>query len=260
MEVLPMGILDNKVAIVTGAGQGVGKGVARALAKEGAAIVVLDLDGEKAASTAREIAQLGAKSLDVTCDIRDREQVNRAVENIVSTFGTVDILVNVAQAWGRFVPLQEKTSDEMVLGFESGPLGTWHLMVACYPVLKDKNGYNGKIINFGSGAGFNNMPFHGEYSAAKEAIRALSRTAAVEWGKNRINTNVICPAALTPGMEAWKRDAPSEFEAMVARFPLRRIGDPEKDIGRVAVFLSGPDSDYITGCTIMVDGGNDMLH
>ena len=186
---------------MTGAGQGIGKGVARALAKEGAAIAVLDLDGENAGSTAREIAQLGAKSLGLACDIRDRNQVNRAAGNVVSEFGTVDILANVAQAWGRFVPLQEKTSQEMALGYESGPLGTWHLMVACYPFLKDKNGYNGKIINFGSGAGFNNMPFHGEYSAAKEAIRALTRTAAVEWGENRINTNVICPAAMTPG---WK--------------------------------------------------------
>jgi NAD(P)-dependent dehydrogenase (short-subunit alcohol dehydrogenase family) len=255
-----MGILDKKVAIVTGAGQGIGKGVVRALAKEGATIAILDLDGEKAVATASELAQLGAKSLGLHCDIRKREQVNKAVATVVSKFGTVDILVNVAQAWGRFVPLQEKTDEEMAVGYESGPLGTWHLMVACYPYLKDKNGYNGKIINFGSGAGFNNMPYHGEYSAAKESIRALSRTAGVEWGANRINVNVICPAALTPGMEAWKRDAPSEFESMVARFPLRRIGDPEKDIGRVVVFLSGPDSDYVTGCTIMADGGNDMRH
>ena len=128
------------------------------------------------------------------------------------------------------------------------------------PFPKDKNGYNGKIINFGSGAGFNNMPFHGEYSAAKEAIRALTRTAAVEWGENRINTNVICPRTMTPGMEAWKRDAPSEFEAMVAGPLCVDWAILEKDVGRVAVFLSGPDSNYITGCTIMVDGGNDMLH
>ncbi len=255
-----MGILDGKVAIVTGSGQGIGRGIAHALAREGAAIGVMDINNDNAASTASAIVDLRAKSLAIHCDVRDREQVNKAVAIIAGEFGTVDILVNVAQAWGRFVPLQQKTDEEMKLGWESGPLGTWHCMVACYPYLKDKDGYNGKIINFGSGAGFNSMPFHGEYSAAKEAIRTLTRTAAKEWGRNRINANVICPCAMTAGMEAWKLDKPSEFELMLSNIPLGRVGDPEKDIGRVVVFLAGPDSDYVTGCTIVADGGGDMLH
>lgn len=125
-------------------------------------------------------------------------------------------------------------------------------MQACFPYLKETTG---SVINFASGAGIDGMPLQASYAAAKEAIRAISRTTANEWGPYQINVNCISPIAESPGVAAWKERMPEEYEAMVQRIPLRRLGDCEKDIGRVAVFLASDDAAYITGQTIMVDGG-----
>ena len=129
-------------------------------------------------------------------------------------------------------------------------------MQAALPYLKETKG---KIINFASGAGINGNPTHTSYAAAKEAIRAISRVAADEFGKYGINVNLISPIANSPGVQQWREAAPDHYNAMVAKIPLGRLGDPESDIGRVAVFLASEDSDYITGQTIMVDGGTIKL-
>ena len=113
----------------------------------------------------------------------------------------------------------------------------------------------GSIINFGSGAGTQGLPGEGPYAAAKEAIRGLTRVAANEWGPEGIRVNVICPFANSPGMVAWSKMDPKGYEATIGRIPLRRAGDCEMDIGGVAVFLASDESAYVTGQTMMVDGG-----
>lgn len=117
----------------------------------------------------------------------------------------------------------------------------------------------GKIINFASGAGINGDVNQASYAAAKEAIRAISRVAANEFGPFGINVNIISPIANSPGIQKWAKEQPESYEAMLAKIPLRRLGELESDIGRVAVFLASEDSDYITGQTIMVDGGATKL-
>lgn len=129
-------------------------------------------------------------------------------------------------------------------------------MQAAYPELKKTKG---KVINFASGAGIDGQVTQTSYAAAKEAIRGVSRVAANEWGPEGINVNLISPIALTPGVEQWRENAPELYEAMLNKIPLRRLGDPEQDIGRVAVFLASGDADYITGQTFMVDGGSIKL-
>ena len=128
-------------------------------------------------------------------------------------------------------------------------------MKAVFPSMKDRGG---KIINFGSSLGQIGGEGTAAYNATKEAIRALSRTAAREWGKYKINVNVICPAVSTDAMRGYLDAHPEQAEAMLAQVPLRRWGDAVKDAGGLAVFLASGDSDYLTGMTFQLDGGATM--
>jgi len=247
-----MGILNNKIAIITGAGQGVGRGIALAMSKEGASIVIAEQNKDTAEQTADEIKALGGQVLAVPCNVRNRDEVDAAVAATIKEFGTVDILVNNAQVTRPLVPFEDTTDDDMALACESGLMGTFYFMQACFPYFKE---HGGKVINFGSGAGTEGAVGFSAYAASKEAIRGISRVAAHEWGKYNINVNVICPNANSPGQTYWMENFPEEAKASLANHPMGRVGDCENDIGRAAVFLASPDSDYISAQTIMVDGG-----
>jgi len=254
--VLPAGKLDGKTAIVSGGGQGIGRGVAVALAREGAAVVIAEIDPDTCLRTVEEIKAIGGRALAVTCDVRSREEVQAAVAAAVREFGTVDILVNNAQAMRNNVLFEDTTDDDMALALESGLLGTFYFMQTCFPYLKE---HGGKIINLGSAAGLHGAPGWTAYAAAKEGIRALTRVAAHEWGCYKINVNAICPLADSPNMQAWAQASPDAMTSMLATIPLAHLGDCETDIGRAVVFLASSDSDYITAHTMMVDGGQTVL-
>jgi NAD(P)-dependent dehydrogenase (short-subunit alcohol dehydrogenase family) len=251
-----MGKLDNKVAIVTGAGQGIGRGTALALAGEGAAVVIVDMKKENCIRTVNEIKLLGGRALATHCDVSRRDQVNAAVAAAAKEFGTVDILVNVAQAMRNDVLFQDTTDEDMTLALGSGLMGTFYFMQECFPYMKE---HGGKIINFGSAAGLEGHSGWTAYAASKEGIRALTRVACHEWGQYKINVNAICPLASSPHMLEWGAANPGMLDLIAAMTPLRRLGDCEKDIGQAVVFLASSDSDYITGQTLMVDGGQTML-
>ena len=251
-----MGKLDGKAAIVTGAGQGIGRGVALALAKEGASVVAADIQEAACLRTVNEIKTIGASALPVTCDVSQRDQVKAVVAAAVKEFGTVNILVNVAQAMRKDVLFQDTTDEDMALALGSGLMGTFYFMQECFPYLKQ---HGGKIINFGSAAGLEGHRGWAAYAAAKEGIRALTRVACHEWARYKINVNAVCPLASSPNIEEWSKTNPEMLKHLLAAVPLRRFGDCENDIGRAVVFLSCSDSDYITGQTLMVDGGQAML-
>jgi NAD(P)-dependent dehydrogenase (short-subunit alcohol dehydrogenase family) len=247
--------LKGKVAIVTGAGQGVGQGIAFALSAEGSAVVVAGRTESKLHDTCEEIEKRGGKAFPVACDVREKEQIEACVAKTVREYGTVDILVNNAQMvpLGTLLEVQE---EDFIAGFDSGPLATLRLMKACYPYLKG----GGNIVNFGTSASIRWDPIgYGAYAAVKEATRSLTRAAACEWGPDGIRVNAIIPLALSPGMDGWVKARPEEAEAFLKMVPLGRIGDCEIDIGRAVVFLVGPDSGYITGATIPLDGGQSFL-
>ena len=252
-----MNILEGKVAIVTGAGRGIGRGEAIALAKEGARVVVLSRTYEDVATTAKLVEQASGQALPLVCDVQDRSQVAAAVAATVEAFGTVDILVNNAQVIYPGHPLEDWTEEEMRVSYESGLLGSWSFMVECFPYLKRRGG---RVINTCSPTGHGVLPRFVGYAAAKEAIRALTRTAAREWGQYRINVNVISPAVWSD--TALKFYSTDEARAAVLKemgVVLPELGDAEQDIGRAVVFLSGPDSRTMTGCTLSLDGGCAML-
>ncbi|WP_144513709.1 SDR family NAD(P)-dependent oxidoreductase [Bacillus sp. FJAT-22090] len=242
--------LQGKVAIVTGSASGIGKGIALAMAKEGAHIAIVDVNEEKGKETLTEVNQYTEGTLFIK-DISIKENVYEIVADVIKKFGKLDIMVNNAHV-SRQASFIETTQDQLDLSFGTGFYPTFHFMQAAYPELKKSRG---KVINFASGAGIDGQVTQTSYAAAKEAIRAISRVAANEWGPEGINVNLISPIALTLGVEQWSESAPQLYDAMINKIPLRRLGDPEQDIGQVAVFLASDDSNYITGQTIMVDGG-----
>ncbi|WP_019147245.1 SDR family NAD(P)-dependent oxidoreductase [Timonella senegalensis] len=246
--------LENKVAIITGGAGGIGRGISLAMAKEGAKLAIVDINEEAGAKTLADVSEF-TEAIFINKDISNQDNVKAIVAQTVEHFGHLDILVNNAHA-SRQVPFMEQTQEIMDLSFNTGFYPTFHFMQAAYPQLKANKG---KVINFASGSGLTGKANQTSYAAAKEAIRAISRVAANEWGADGINVNLISPIALTEGVVAWSKARPEQYEQMVNGIPLRTLGDPESDIGRVAVFLASEDSDYITGQTIMVDGGSIML-
>lgn len=244
--------LSGKTAIVTGGVGGIGRGITRAYVKEGASVLAVDINDEAGAAL---VDELGDSVRFLNADISVEANAERIVAAAVDAFGGVDILVNNAHA-SRQAPLLETTQDDLDLSFNTGFYPTFWLMNAAHSQLSERGG---TVINFASGAGINGLPTQGAYAAAKEAIRAISRVAANEWARDGINVNVISPLALTEGVESYIEATPGIEKKLLAGTPMRRFGDPEADIGRVAVFLASEDASYMTGQTLMVDGGSTML-
>lgn len=248
-------LLEKKIALVTGAGQGVGQGIALAMAAEGARVAVTGRTLEKLEATCALIAERGGEALPLVCDVKSADSLRETVDATVAHFGGLNILVNNAQE----VPLgtlDQVTDEAFARGWDSGPLATFRMMKLCRPHLKG----GGVIINLASSAAKRwDMCGYGAYAAAKEAIRSLTRAAACEWGPEGIRTNAILPHALSPGLAWWTENNPEEAEAFVASIPQRRIGDCEADIGRHVAMLCSDYSSYVNGQSIALDGGQAFL-
>jgi 2-hydroxycyclohexanecarboxyl-CoA dehydrogenase len=247
--------LDDKVAIVTGAGQGVGRGIALALAAEGARVAVAGRTLGKVERVAKEIAERGGSALPVRCDVSVHADVDALVATTVGEYGTIDILVNNAQSssQGR---LENITDADIERNLGSGPIATLWCMQACLPHLKQRGG---TIINLGSSTAVQGDPGFGAYAMAKEAIRGLTKVAAREWGRYGITVNVICPAADSPSSEAFFVAHPEHRARIEREIPLGWFGRAEEDIGRACVALASDDLGYLTGATLMLDGGRCIL-
>jgi NAD(P)-dependent dehydrogenase (short-subunit alcohol dehydrogenase family) len=248
--------LRGKVAVITGGGQGVGLGIARAYAREGANVLLTGRVGEKLEGAVAELEALGGKAAYQVGTAGVRADAEAAIAHTVKTFGQLDILVNNAQSSKPGTPF-EATDDETIdLTLRSGLYGSIHHMQAALPHMKEKGG---SIINLGSREGIHGGSGFAAYAATKEGIRGLSRVAAREWGRFKIRVNVICPAALSPAAITYLEGHPQEAEMYRKEIALGYFGDPEKDIGPVAVFLASDDSRYLTGQTLNADGGQVML-
>ena len=244
--------LAGKVALVTGAGAGIGRGVAKAFAARGADVVVVGRRPGPLREVGAEIEAAGGRALAVPADVGVAADVERMIALTVSQFGRLDVLVNNAQGY-RHASLCDATDDDMDLVWRTGPLATFRAMKAAFPHLR---AVSGLIVNFGSGTQFDpSEQFHATYNAAKGAIANLTRSAAVEWGPDGIRAVLVVPAAESDQLAAFRTRDPEKYQQMMDRVPLGRFGDAEEDIGRPIAWLATEEARFITGTVLMLDGG-----
>src|SRR5271166_261137 len=247
------GVLDGMVAIVSGARRGIGKAEAKALAAAGAKVVACDLVYEDLVAVQDEIAASGGECLALQCDVRDKSQIEDVVNQTVEKYGTVDILVNNAQGGLDPIPWEELTDDVVATSLYSGPVASLRFMQACFPHMKDQRW--GRIINTASAASRGGVANLGHYAMAKGAITSLTYAAATDWSRFGITVNVVFPATATEPMKQWMAISEDNRQTIESAFPVGYVGESERDLGPVIVFLASDASHYLTGHPFFIDGG-----
>lgn len=248
--------MKNKVVLITGGGKGIGRGLSEAFAEEGANLVITGRI-EQALLLAKEELEkaYSIQVLAIPADGGKEEQVKNVIKQTISMYGHLDVLINNAMASKSGTMLIDHTKEDFDLAINSGLYAVFFYMKEAYPYLKKSKG---SVINFASGAGLAGRIGQASYAAAKEGIRGLSRVAATEWGVDGINVNVVCPLVETKQMLKWKEEHPEHYAKTIQGIPLGRFGDAKKDIGRTCVFLASEDASYISGETIVLQGGSGL--
>jgi NAD(P)-dependent dehydrogenase (short-subunit alcohol dehydrogenase family) len=249
-------LLEGRAALVTGGGQGVGQGVARALAAAGARVCIAQRKVEQGEDEAAYLRDThGVDAFFIQTDVTRRDQVEAMVQAAHERFGQLDILIN--NAGGSFPRRLENHGDEELQ--DSFLLNYWAVfwaMKAAFPIMKAQN--YGRIVNMGSLNGVNAHMFTMAYNASKEAMRAMTRTAAVEWGPFGISCNVICPSSASPQAQEYFEANPEMLKAIMLQVPAGRMGDAEQDIGPAAVFLASEGGGFVNGNTVFASGGSQV--
>jgi NAD(P)-dependent dehydrogenase (short-subunit alcohol dehydrogenase family) len=251
-----MGRLDGKTVLVIGGAQGIGRGCALAAATEGANLVVGDVNEQGARATADDAIARGTRAIGQAVDVAERTELDGMIAAALREFGAIDGLVNTAFANTDASPLAELPVEVLERQLRVDVIGCVLAMQAIYPFLRERGG---SIVNFSSSAGVHGQPGLAGYSATKAAIRAVSRTAALEWGGEAVRVNSICPFAMGPSIEHSIEEGYLDREQLDRASPLGRIGDPEHDIGPGVVFLLSDDARYVTGQTFALDGGAQVV-
>jgi len=251
-----MGILDGRVAIVTGASSGIGRGCAVRLAEEGATVIGCARRPALLEEFVREAEAKGGTAHAVVCDVDIDDDIANVVATAVTRFGRVDILANIAQGgMSDSSPLVDVTTKQALDAFRTGPLQSLRFMQECFPHMR-RQGY-GRIINTASHTALLGTPGYTAYELAKGAIMALTRNAAQEWGRFGIVTNTILPVIFSRPPDPGPAAGP--IERAFAENPLRRAGTPYRDCGPIVAFLASEGAGYLNGQAIAVDGGKILI-
>ena len=243
----------DTIAIVTGAGNGIGRAIAQQLAREGAAVGIVDIDDAGGHRTARMLADAGARAHFVSADVTDYPAVESAFAEIVSALGSVSLLVNNA-AFSDAGSLETISLASWHREIDVNLNGTYHCIRAMVPAMRERGG--GAIVNLSS---VNGLRYFGNpsYSAAKAGIISLTQAVASEYGPSGIRCNAICPGSVRTDTTTWRirqEKDPEIFKKVARWYPLGRVAEPA-DIAEAAVFLGSPAAAYINGAVLPVDGG-----
>lgn len=249
-------MLKNKVAVVTGAGSGIGKAIALAYAKSGAKVIVADIDEQNGIETAAEINRNGNTAIFIKTDVASAENMEALVNITVEKYNTIDIFVNNA-GLEYFTTIEETTEEQWARTMDVDLKGVFLGIKYAIPVMKKQG--SGSIINIASVAGLAAWPGLGVYSAAKGGVVLLTKAAAAENGKYGIRINCICPGSInTPLLQEQffgpQGDRDAAEKQLLKHYPLNRLGEPS-EIADAAIYLGSNLSSYVTGHTLTVDGG-----
>jgi len=247
-----MGRLDSKIAVVTGAGQGIGRGIAQKLAAEGATVVVTDVNEVSAKETA---ASLGGDAAGIVTDVTSRDSVDAMVSLVMNQFGRIDVLVNNA-GWDKVGPFVESDPADWDRIIQINLYGVFNASRAVLPVMAEQG--SGSVVNLGSDAGRVGSFGEAVYSAAKGGVIAFTKATAREMARNQVNVNCVCPGPTDTALFASVGgDNPKLREALTKAIPFRRLGQPG-DLANAVAFLVSDDANFITGQTVSVSGGLTM--
>ena len=244
-----MGGLEDKIAIVTGAGQGIGQAIARKLAAEGATVVVTDLDEASAIQTADALP--GAVA--IRADVSDRQAVQAMADRVVQQFGRVDVLVNNA-GWDKASPFVDSDPADWDRAIAINLYGVLHTCKAVLPLMAARGG--GAVVNLGSDAGRVGSSGEAVYSAAKGGVIAFTKSLAREMARHQVRVNCVCPGPTDTALFA-SFAGPRLREALTKAIPFRRLGQPA-DVANVVAFLASDEASFVTGQTVSVSGGLTM--
>ncbi len=244
-----MGGLEDKIAIVTGAGQGIGQAIARKLAAEGAIVVVTDLDEASAIQTADALP--GAVA--IRADVSDRQAVQAMADRVVQQFGRVDVLVNNA-GWDKASPFVDSDPADWDRAIAINLYGVLHTCKAVLPLMAARGG--GAVVNLGSDAGRVGSSGEAVYSAAKGGVIAFTKSLAREMARHQVRVNCVCPGPTDTALFA-SFAGPKLREALTKAIPFRRLGQPA-DVANVVAFLASDEASFVTGQTVSVSGGLTM--
>jgi 2-hydroxycyclohexanecarboxyl-CoA dehydrogenase len=244
-----MGGLTDKIAIVTGGGQGIGRAIAEKLAAEGATVVVTDLVGQNASQTADGLPGAVAMGVDVT----DRQGVQAMADQVVQLFGRIDVLVNNA-GWDKASPFVDSEPGDWDRAIAVNLYGVLHTCKAALPIMAAQG--SGAVVNLGSDAGRVGSSGEAVYSAAKGGVIAFTKSLAREMARHQVRVNCVCPGPTDTALFA-SFAGPKLREALTKAIPFRRLGQPA-DVANVVAFLSSDEASFVTGQTVSVSGGLTM--
>ena len=251
-----MGLLENKVGIVTGAGQGIGRAIASRCAAEGASVVVADFNQEMGEQTVELIRAAGGEATFGFDDVSDEASVKAMIETVITTYGRLDIACNSAALSRGSGPIHEYSREVFDQTLEMCLTNTWLCMKYEIPAMLAQGG--GAIVNISSNASLRGQAYNTAYAAAKSGVNLLTKSSAAEYGSQGIRINAVSPGVIrTPGVEKYFEEQPEMAEGLKRAAVMNRLGEPE-EIAEAVVFLCSDRASFITGQLLSVDGGGSV--